>query len=387
MLTGTGRSVAVTGVLLLVAGVLLRYPELVLLGLACALALLAAAAWMLLRPHVEARREIQPVRVGEGEIARAVLTVRNLVRRRSPPILALERFGTREIAVPLPSLPGEGASTAVYPLPTDKRGLYPVGPLTIGHTDPFRLLRTGATYASKSVLRVHPRVLDVGALPTGQARDMEGPTSDTAPRGGIAFHSLREYEPGDDLRLISWRASAKMDKLMVRHNVVPNEPRLMVVLDTSRASYPDSIGGERAFEDAVRAAASLCAAACRERFPLELRTTGGVSGVAERSPDVAPVLDLLAEVQRGDPDHDAGLRGLLLTLPQQDSVTLGVVTGSPSYEHLAAVAAVRPRFQMVSVVQIGERHGAPATPVGGALVVAAEDSEDFVRAWNGLVRT
>jgi len=125
-------------------------------------------------------------------------------------------------------------------------------------------------------------------------------------------------------------------------------------------------------------------AAYTHDFPLELITTGGFRAAASRSTgDFGEVLDLLAAVRLEE--DDPGLRALTSLPVREDGIALGVVTGQPDAEQTGAVALVRPRFQMVSVVQVGERFGRPAAQISGAFCLNVATSEEFAAAWNRLV--
>jgi uncharacterized protein (DUF58 family) len=362
-------------VVFVVAGEVLGYPELLLVGAVAGCALLLAGAWLMVSPDVTISREVRPQGVTQGQDAFSVITVTNASSRRCPPIVLRERMGSRTVPVAVASLaPGRQAERGLR-IPTSRRGLYEIGPASIGHSDPLRLVNIWQQRREKVVLRIRPLVHPVAPLPTGGAPDMDGATSDSAPRGGVAFHSLREYIRGDDLRLVHWPSTAKTGRMMVRHNVVPNEPTMMVVLDTSAAPYADDF-----FEDAVRVAASLALSGRTHGFPVDLVTTGGHRVPAGRGAESADhALDLLAEVEpRGD---DPGLLALPGLAPRESGTVLGVVTGQAAPEALGAVSAVRQRFAMVSVVQVGERFGRPAPEVRGALVVNVRTSDEFAAIW------
>lgn len=51
--------------------------------------------------------------------------------------------------------------------------------------------------------------------------------------GGLEFAQLRSYQPGDEVRSIDWKSSAKMNRMMVKEFVQEKERTVIVALDTS----------------------------------------------------------------------------------------------------------------------------------------------------------
>jgi len=357
----------------------LGYQEMLVLVAACVAALVVAGLWMLLPVELKADRTLHPDRVVVGADVQGRLIVVNQGRRRSAPVVATERLGRSSLELHLPSLAPGVPYTRVYRLDTSRRGLFTVGPLVVGHTDPLRLLRVDHLHGATATLRVLPLIHAVAPVPTGHARDDEGPTSAAAPQGGVAFHSLREYVPGDDPRSIHWHSSARTGRIMVRHNVVTNQPVVLVVLDTCRASYQGD-----SFEDAVRVVASLVNTSSVAHFPVQLHTTGGLVACADASgAGRLAMLDMLAEVQPAV--DDLGLAVLKTGLPHRKGVTLAVVTGQPDPSQLRSLSAVRARFDMATLVQVGGG-SARAAALPGVLTLSVATSADFEREWNKQVR-
>ncbi|MET8758776.1 DUF58 domain-containing protein [Lentzea sp. NPDC004782] len=373
MLTRTGAAMACTAVGLVALGGWADYPELVVLGLGAAATLLVASAWLFVSPRLTVVREVQPHRVFEGNTARGTLTVTNIGRRRSPGLLVTETVAGHRTTVPVPALAAGGSCTAGYPLPITRRGRYLIPAVEVGHSDPLRLLHRGHARGGELVVHVYPRVHPLAMITAGGPHDAEGPTVNSAPLGGVAFHSLREYVPGDDWRHIHWGATARTGTVMARHVVVPDEPRQLVVFDTSSASYPGTL-----FEDAVRVTASFCVAAEKAGLPFELRTTGA------RQPGPS-ALEFLSTV---DGDRTgvglAGLSDLVRdVVADSQGVALTVVTGQVGDEAAQLLMSLRSRFLSVSLAQLVTAD--PGTRPRGVLAVAAPGSEQFAADWNRLV--
>jgi len=54
---------------------------------------------------------------------------------------------------------------------------------------------------------------------------------------GFEFDQLREYQQGDDVRCIDWRASARMNKLLVKQYIEERRRTILVAVDVSYSSF------------------------------------------------------------------------------------------------------------------------------------------------------
>jgi uncharacterized protein (DUF58 family) len=81
---------------------------------------------------------------------------------------------------------------------------------------------------------------------------------------------LREYEVGDDLRRVHWRATARTGELMIRHDEARWRSRAALLLDVRPSAHDDA-----SFEVAVEATASVVARLVRLRRRVEVITSAG----------------------------------------------------------------------------------------------------------------
>ena len=157
--------------------------------------------------------------------------------------------------------------TETVEVPAPKRGVYPVGPVVNVQSDLLGLARREVEWHAGEELYVRPIVAQLESLAAGVVSDLEGVPSEQLSMSDLAFHALREYVPGDDLRHVHWRSSAKADTLLVRQYLETRRSHATVLLDDDPASY----AGEEDFELAVSVAASVALRAALDDFEVFLR--------------------------------------------------------------------------------------------------------------------
>ncbi|GAA2040014.1 DUF58 domain-containing protein [Agromyces tropicus] len=270
VVTPLGWGVLAGAVVALVLGYGWGWMELTIIGWGLLLLAAVASAWLLGRGAGAIELTLPVPRVAVGESAQARLVARNPGRRRFAGARLELPVGRRVIARMVPALPRGGTFDERLAIPTERRGVIDVGPARTVRADPIGLMRREIVWSDVRQLHVHPRTIAVSALSTGYLRDLEGSPTRDLTASDIAFHALREYQPGDDRRFIHWRSSAKTGTFMVRQFEETRRSRLMVLLDLAADAYED----EEDFELAVSVAASIGARAIRDARSLAFVVSG-----------------------------------------------------------------------------------------------------------------
>jgi uncharacterized protein (DUF58 family) len=352
--------------------------QMVVLASAGALLLLGATVWVRLqRLELVAQRHLRErLQVGvEGRVDLAI----EATGRRTPTVSVSDAFdrGRRSARFLLAPLHTGETARAAYRIPTDRRGRFELGPLRATVADPFGLAsRTTRVLRAEEVI-VYPRVFDVVALPEegGSELDRDQPRAHGRLDPGGEFLTLRDYEPGDDLRRVHWRSTARRDRLMVRQNEARRRAPVLVMLDVRPGAHDRA-----SFERAVEACASVVSAVTRVERPCEVILSTGITIGTQGRRHLASVLDELAVVEPHGPDR------ISAAISRRRTGALVACMGSCSTEDGAALSVLVRQGGLLTVVTTAGTRSVP-TRVRRfrPMAVAYGPDQSFVTAWNEAV--
>ncbi|WP_030394310.1 DUF58 domain-containing protein [Kitasatospora purpeofusca] len=290
----TGRTALLAALGALVTGLLL--PSWAGIGAVTGAVLLAVALDLVLAAPV---RSLRIGRDGDttvrlGEPASVELTVTNAAGR---PL----RARIRDAWAPSAWRPGTGFAASRHTLrvpgherrrvttvltPT-RRGDHHAHKVTVRSLGPLGLAGRQGSHLVPWTVRALPPFASRKHLPSRLARlrELDGRTSVLTRGQGTEFDSLREYLPGDDIRSIDWRASARRHTVAVRTWRPERDRHILVVLDTGRTSA-GRVGDAPRLDASLDAALLLTALATKagDRVDLLAHDLRKRTAVAGRSP-------------------------------------------------------------------------------------------------------
>jgi uncharacterized protein (DUF58 family) len=226
-----------------------------------------------------------------------------------------------------------------------------VGPLGVGaRRDRIALPWDAAVYPPLVAVRLRRSVAQA------QRRREQGVTPLRQLGEGRLFESLREWVPGDDLRQIDWKATARRGKVIARQYEAERRQHVLMVLDTGRLLTAEVAGVPR-LDFVVQAALELAYAAAQQDDDV------GVMAFADGVQHfVAPqrggralqrVLDVLAVVEPTlvEPDYPGAFRYLAARNRKRALTVLftDVIDRFASDALVANVASLRPRHLPLAV--------------------------------------
>jgi uncharacterized protein (DUF58 family) len=268
---GGYASLAAVGLL---AGLVSGRVELVAIAAPFAIAALAGAA-LARDPRVTAPLALDRERALEGDVAIAAVELSSPAGVERLDLLCLAPTGL-EVQDGNPRalrLAAGAARTLELPLRCARWGAFAVGPLLLRARDPLGFHSWETEAGDAQPLRVYPSVETLRTLmPPLDTQAFVGNQVSRAKGEGIEFADVRQWAPGDRVRRINWRASARRGDLWVNEQHPERNTDVVLFLDT----FTEVRSGSRSTHDlAVRAAVSLAHRYLQRKDRVGLVSFGG----------------------------------------------------------------------------------------------------------------
>ena len=183
-----------------------------------------------------------------------------ILKDEYPPQMILN--GTREGRL---EVEAHSSATLIYSVTPPRRGRFEFGYTAVRFRSRLKLVWCDTRASEPVTVKVYPnmrraREAELKAL---GARSVVSSHRKTSWRGeGREFESMRDYVRGDELRHISWTATARRGKLTTRQYQIERDQTILIALDAGRLMTA-RIEQETKLDSAVHATLALFSAAAR----------------------------------------------------------------------------------------------------------------------------
>jgi len=198
-------------------------------------------------------------------------------------------------------LPPGGECSDAYHVTPPRRGDFPFGILNLRLTAGFGLIVRQVSFDLRRSVKVYPNLAGIRAHEIAARRERLADIGIHPARlkgTGLEFESLRAYVPGDELRRVDWKATARHAELITREFDVERSQHIILCLDLGRTMASD-LGVMTKADHAVNAATLLAYVAAKggDWVGLYAFAQEPVIYVAPRKQQFSRILDSLYALQ------------------------------------------------------------------------------------------
>ncbi|HLM62560.1 MAG TPA: DUF58 domain-containing protein, partial [Pyrinomonadaceae bacterium] len=182
------------------------------------------------------------------------------IKDEFPPELILSETREAEFSI-------EAQSTVdfTYNLTPPKRGKYNFGVTAVRFLSRLGLVWCQTDLGKAEAVKVYPnmrRAREMALKALGAVSFLAVQRKAVRRGEGRDFESMRDYVRGDELRHISWTATARRSRLTTRQYQIERDQTILIALDAGRL-MTGRIGDETKFDTAIHASLALMSAAAR----------------------------------------------------------------------------------------------------------------------------
>ncbi|HOK10251.1 MAG TPA: DUF58 domain-containing protein [Candidatus Hydrogenedens sp.] len=216
-----------------------------------------------------------PEQVTRGEEVTIWVRVENLQKRFPLYGISIELViedvkgkQTRLFLGKVPMIPARDGVELSFQQVFMKRGLIKITEVIIKSEFPLGIIEKQATYKITSEVLVVPKTQYLNIQTLGNyAGGSRVPTRTLISESGD-YYSVREYQPGDDLRYIAWKISARLGIWLVREWALSLPNKYLIYLDLRKRSDSD----DELFETMIDFVASLAFSLIMKQFHVGIWT-------------------------------------------------------------------------------------------------------------------
>lgn len=230
-----------------------------------------------------------------------------------------------------------GADPVTYEVAYEARGERTIGPATVRARDVLGLFERELRVPGRDSVLVYPEVYRLTSWGRQHITSLEDLGRS---RQREEFESLREYAPGDSLRDVHWRTTAKRDDLIVQEFAAEVEAESVTMTGGGDPERADELAS---------VLASIALALFEEGIPVSLSVPLGTVDAGPDRGNVVTLLELLGRTGAGrprDPDADVVVRAEV-----DEPITVAIGDHTVTFDELVGDAA--PAVQSSGAIEVG----------------------------------